>query len=145
MLLTKYITLDEFKEYSGIDLDAEMRLDANPSNTALAFLKRIEDRMATLIDEACFRKVDLEFPSFTDYQKEHYKLALIEQAIYVYRNGDISVDSGYDPEKGIVADKGKLQSLILAPNAKRNLQLCGLWCKKIRQSDWSHNLLSWWW
>lgn len=135
-LQTKYITPDEFKDYFGIDL-AILKDDTNPSNKQMAFLKRIEDRMETMIDAKCFRKVSVEYPHFSDYQKEHYKRALLEQAIYVFRNGEISVDSGIDPEKGVVINGGSLKEMALAPNAKLELQLCGLWSKKIRMSDWA--------
>lgn len=143
-LNTKYITLDDFKVYFGIDLNAELRDDFNPSNTGLAFLKRIEDRMESLIDAECFKKVDREYPHFSNYQKEHYKRALLEQAIYIFRNGDITVDSGMDPDEGIVIPLETIQSAILAPNAKRELELCGLWSKKIRMSDWAGSGV-WWW
>ena len=135
-LQTKYITPDEFKDYFGIDL-AILKDDTNPSNKQMAFLKRIEDRMETMIDAKCFRKVSVEYPYFSVYQKEHYKRALLEQAIYVFRNGEISVDSGIDPEKGVVINGGSLKEMALAPNAKLELQLCGLWSKKIRMSDWA--------
>lgn len=139
-LQTKYITPDEFKDYFGIDL-AILKDDTNPSNKQMAFLKRIEDRMETMIDAKCFRKVSVEYPHFSDYQKEHYKRALLEQAIYVFRNGEISVDSGIDPEKGVVINGGSLKEMALAPNAKLELQLCGLWSKKIRMSDWAGTVL----
>ena len=135
-LKTKYITPDEFKEYFGKDL-AMLKDDANPSNKKEAFLKRIEDRMEALIDSECFRRVDREYPYFSEYQKLHYKRALLEQAIYVFRNGDVSVDSGIDPEKGVVITREAIEKASLAPNAKRELQLCGLWTKKIRMSDWA--------
>lgn len=140
---TKYITPDEFRDYFGIDLMLELPDDTNPSNKAMAFLKRIEDRVETIIDTECFRQVNREYPNFSDYQKMHYKRALLEQAMYVFHNSDISVDSGYDPEHGVVADRETIQNLSLAPNAKRELQLCGLWCKKIRINDWAGSGL-WW-
>ena len=130
-LNTKYITLDDFKIYFGIDLTAQLKDDDNASNKGEAFLRRIENRVAAFIDANFYRNVDLEFPEFSDYQKEHYKLALLEQAIYVFKNGDISVDSGYDYERGIVADRGKISGIAIAENAKQELMLCGLWCRKI--------------
>ena len=133
---TKYITLDEFKEYTGIDLELQLKSDDNPSNTANAFLARIENRMHAFIDSNFVRNVDKEYPNFSDYQKEHYKLALIEQALYVFRNGDISSDSGYDSEKGIVAGKHDLKELIIAPNAVDELRLCGLWNRNVRKIWW---------
>lgn len=73
---TKYITPDEFRDYFGIDLMLELPDDTNPSNKAMAFLKRIEDRVETIIDTECFRQVNREYPNFSDYQKctikEHY-------------------------------------------------------------------------
>ena len=126
-LQTRYITPDEFTEYFGIDLGAQLQGNANPSDKANAFLKRIEDRMESFINAHFFKKVTDEWPVFSDYQKEHYKLALLEQAIYVFRNGDISVDSGYEPEQGIVISRHAVQELSMAPNAINELILCGLW------------------
>ena len=75
--------------------------------------------------------MDVEYKKFSDYQKEHYKYALMEQAIYELRNGEISTDSGYDPEKGEVANVDNLSKLRIAPNAKDELVTCGLWNRHI--------------
>lgn len=133
-IVTKYITPDDFKDYFGIDLVEEYREEANPSNSANAFIKRIEDRIATYIDANFYRQVDKEYPNFTDYQKEHYSKALLEQAIYVFKNGDISVDSGYDYDTGEKASNRTLLKKSIAPNCRQNLILCGLWCVQL------HNL-----
>ena len=132
MLQTRYITLDEFKEYFGIDLIQAFKTDTN----AMAFLKRIEDRLATFCDSNFNANIDRKYPCFTDYQKYHYKLALLEQAIYIFRNGDISVDSGYDPEKGEIA---RTEKYAIAPNCKDNLRLCGIWNRNIP------NMGPFWW
>ena len=58
---TRYITKDEFKEYSGIDLDATLRDDGNPSNKTNAFLSRIERRVATYLNAHFFRNVDIVY------------------------------------------------------------------------------------
>lgn len=142
MLQTKYVTLDEFKEYFGIDLSVELEDDANSSNKANAFLKRIEDRMETYLNSNFYRNVELEYPKFSDYQKKHYKRALLEQAIYVLKNGDISVDSGYDGDRGQIISKGNLKKLIIAENCKQELILCGLWCRKIKSRGFSFE--GWW-
>lgn len=131
-LKTKYITEEDFKLFFGIDLSARMKDDDNPSNTANALLFRTEVRIATYLDSNFYRNVDAEYGSFTNYQKEHYKYALLEQVMYVLRNSDISTDSGYDPENGIVADNAKLRELSIAPNCKEHLMLCGLWSRKIK-------------
>ena len=132
MLQTKYITLDEFEEYFNIDLRAAFDTEAN----AMAFLKRIEDRLATFCDSNFNQNIDMKYPCFTDYQKYHYKLALLEQAIYIFKNGDISVDSGYDPDKGEIA---RPEKYAIAPNCKDNLRLCGIWNRNIP------NMGPFWW
>lgn len=126
-LLTRYITADEFREYTGVDLEEELRDTSNPSDKVAAFLRRIEDRMESFLNANFFKRVTDEWPCFTDFQKQHYKLALIEQAYYVFKNGDISSDSGYDPEKGLVASKHSLKEISIAPNARDHLRMTGLW------------------
>lgn len=123
MLQTKYITLDEFQEYTGIDLREELGTEEQ----ALAFLTRIEDRMESYLNAHFFKVVSDYWPLFTESQKKHYKLALIEQAVYIFRNSDISTDSGYDPDKGIIISKHALTELSLAPNARDHLRMTGLW------------------
>lgn len=130
-LQTKYISADEFLQYTGINLHTQLKDDDNQSNKVNAFILRIETRMEAFINANFYRNVDKEFPNFTEYQKEHYKLALIEQTLYILRNSDISTDSGYDPERGETISADKLKAMSIAPNAKDQLMLCGLWCRKI--------------
>lgn len=129
---TKYITPDEFKLYTGRDLNYELHDDDNTSNKAFAFLNRIEVRMSAYIDANYNRNIDAEYPVFSDYQKEHYKYALLEQALYVLNNGEISQDSGYDPEHGVVANTGVLKYIKLSDNAREHLVLCGLLNRQLR-------------
>ena len=124
---TQYITPDDFKQYFGIDLEARLKGDANPSDKSYSFLKRIEDRMESYLNAHFFKNISVEYGCMSDFQKEKYRLALLEQAIYVFKNGDISVDSGYDPDEGIKLSSHARTELILAPNAKDNLRLCGVW------------------
>lgn len=127
-LKTRYITLDDLREYAGIDLVREL----GTTEKALAFLFRIETRMESFLDARMFQKVDQRWPKFTDFQKREYKLALLEQCIYVWRNGDIAVDSGYDPEKGLAIDESSAVRLSIARLAKDHLMRCGLWSYKLK-------------
>ena len=140
---TKYITKEDFKEYTGIDLIEELAGDSNPSNKADSFLFRVEVRMETFVEVNTYKRLDTEYRKFTDYQKLHYKFALLEQALYIFKNSDISVDSGYDPNTGIIANKNTLKSISLAPNARNELILCGLFDRHIRSKrsiEWG----TWW-
>ena len=136
--------LGAIKEYTGIDLIEELAGDSNPSNKADSFLFRVEVRMETFVEVNTYKRLDTEYRKFTDYQKLHYKFALLEQALYVFKNSDISVDSGYDPNTGIIANKNTLKSISLAPNARNELILCGLFDRHIRSKrsiEWG----TWWW
>lgn len=128
---SKYVTPDEFKEYSGIDLAANLKDDDNPSNKVNSLLYRVEARMEAFLNANFYRNVEQEYPKFTDYQKLHYKLALMEQLLYMLKSGDLSTDSGYDPDDGVKASPETIRKLVIAPNAKDQLMLCGLWCRKV--------------
>ena len=130
-LQTRYITPDDFLTYFGIDLGTQLKGNVNPSDKATAFLMRIEVRMEAFLNANFFKRVTDEYPYFTDWQKEHYKYALLEQAIYVFKNGDISVDSGYTPDEGIKIGVKDKKSITIAPNAIDHLRLIGLWTRQI--------------
>ena len=141
---TKYITKEDFKEYTGIDLMEELNDDSNPSNKADAFLFRVEVRMETFIQVYTYKKLETCYRKFTDFQKLHYKYALLEQALYVFKNGDISVDSGYDIDTGIIAKKGDLKAITLSPNARDELVLCGLFDRHIKNKRTIEWGTMWW-
>lgn len=124
---TKYITLDDFKEYSGVDLVSEL----GTTEKARAFLTRIEVRLESFLNARMHQNVAMRYPTLTDNQKLHYKYALLEQAIYVWKNGDVSVDSGYDPDSGLKITEGNLLGLEVCRNAKSHLMEAGLWTYKL--------------
>ena len=141
MLQTRYITVNDFNNYfPEINLREELGTEEN----AVAFIVRLENRMETFINANFNRCIEKEYPVFTEYQKKHYKQALLEQAIYIYKNSDISVDSGYDMDKGEVVSRDKIVQSSIAPNAKQELLLCGLWNRNIR-SNRSLGSLGFWW
>lgn len=141
MLKTKYITADDFLQFAGDDLQGNLMDNDNPSDKVNAFIYRVETRIEAYLDANFHRNINYEYPQFTDYQKEHYKLALLEQCLYIAKNGDISVDSGYEQEQGVVATRDMLKTLFIAPNAKTHLLLCGLWCSHIDCKDTLSNWL----
>lgn len=137
---TKHITLDDLRaDFPEISWES----DLGGSDRAEAWIARIEDRLKTFIDANFYRNVDREYPKFTEYQKYHYRRALEEQAVYIWRNSDISTDSGYDPEQGQRISPNQLKQLSIAPNAKDELILCGLWNRKIRNRT-RGGLDDWW-
>ena len=126
-LQTRYITADEFLQYTGFNLREELNDTSNGSDKVNAFLKRTEDRMEAFLNAKFFKNVSDLYPEFSEFQKIHYKLALLEQAYYVFKNGDISSDSGYNQETLEIANQRKLRALAVAPNAIDHLRLTRLW------------------
>lgn len=121
----QFITIDDFENYWGLNLREKLKDNSNSSNKAGIFLKRIELRVMNWIDSNTFRVTTWD--RLTDFQLEHFRIALLEQAMYVYRNTDIALDSGYDPEKGFVADYAKLKTLEICEPCLRELKLAGLY------------------
>ena len=129
-LKQKQVTNDEFKVYSGKDLTLYLTDSDNPSNEVQAFLYRKQLNIDTFIEAQMFKQIRYE--NMSDYQKQHYKVAVMEQIIYELRNGEISTDSGYDNEVGALSNVDYLTYITIAPETKRHLQVAGLWSRKVK-------------
>lgn len=121
----RFISSDDFYNYWGIDLIEKLKSSGNPSNKANIFLRRIENNLMSWIDANTFRNVS--WYDLSDFQLENFKYALLEQAMYIYRNTDISLDSGYDPERGIIVERSTLDSITVCSTALNFLKTAGLY------------------
>lgn len=124
----RFVSPNDFQNYWGIDLDAELKGDSN--NKSNRFLLLIEERLMMHIDSATFR-LNL-WEELTDFQKENLQKAILEQAMYVLKNSDISMDSGYDPDSGEVISSEKLEKIEICRNSINYLKICGLYNHVIR-------------
>lgn len=125
----RFVTPDDFENYWNENLNAKLKGD-NYSNKANAFLRVVEDRLLNWIDANTFRVSPWE--DLSEFQIENLQKAILTQAMYVFRNSDISLDSGYDPERGIIADRQKLKDLTISDAALDFLKTAGLYNHKIR-------------
>ena len=121
----KFITIEDFENYWGINLREKLKDNSNSSNKANIFLKRVELRVTNWIDANTFRITTWE--NLTDFQLEHFKIALLEQAMYIYRNTDLALDSAYDPEKGFVTENERLRRIEICEPTLRELKTAGLY------------------
>jgi len=127
----QFVSTTDFFNYWQVDLIAKLNKGANTSNFANVFLRRVEDRLMSWIDANTFRVVpwDIFKDSYNcgierkqkrlEEQKVYWKKAILEQAMYVFRNSDIGMDSGYDPEKGIIAPFEELENIEICKPAIR--------------------------
>ena len=132
MLTSKYITPNDYLNYFGDNLDNILPDDDMPSGKSERFIAQITDEVCSMLESKCFKRIDFEYANFSEYQKKCFKLALLFQCKYKIKNGDISNDSGYDPQSGKVITNGDLRDIELSRNTKRYLNLCGLWDRNIR-------------
>ena len=129
-LRTRWITPYEFKEATGIDLNLRLKGMDNPSRKADIFIAQCEDDVEAYLQANFFRSINFE--KMTDFQKENFRKGMIQQILYIYKNGDIANDSGYDPDRGIIARRGNLEALAISPKAIRYFKICGLWNRHIK-------------
>lgn len=139
------VTPEEFLEYTGINLAVELRgtdhRAGNPSNAVEAWLERNRIRVNTWIEQHYTGGLGFGFREPTDYEKYHYKLALLEQDYYVFKNGDIASDSGRDDNGAMRMSRDDIKELSLALETIRHLNLAGLY----RRSIGSWGFFSAWW
>lgn len=117
----------DFENYWGIDLEAELTAGESEvsSGRAARFLARVEDRLLSWVDANTWR--NRRWEDVTEAQREALCKAVVIQAMYVFRNSDISMDSGYDPQRGIVAQKAELQGIAICDAAIDQLKRVGLY------------------
>lgn len=126
----RFIKPDDFFNYTGMNLYEKLKLKDNESNKADLFLMYVEDTMLDRVDATSFRICD--YDHLTPYQKEQLQRALIYQSQYIIRSGDLFTDSGYDVDKGLIADYNKIQQIALCRPAIDALINAGLYNHKIR-------------
>lgn len=120
----RFVTPSDFVNYTGIDLSEKFKSENNESNKANLFLMQIEDTLLARIDNMSFRNVRWE--NLSDLQLENLQKAIIYQAEYILRNGDLFTDSGYDLERGEIISFDKLQKISICRVSIDLLKNCGL-------------------
>lgn len=121
----KFVTVDEFYNYWGKDLRALLSGSSeNSSKEAETFLARVEDRLMNWIDNNTFRRIRYE--DLRDERLENFKKAILTQAMYIWRNGDLGLDSGYNAETGKVIERKDLVELEVCQAAINYLSNAGL-------------------
>jgi hypothetical protein len=128
--MPKYVTKDDFRNFTGIDLDLELRDKDDTSNKSNIFISQIENWCETYIQYHSAQKI--EYVSLIPEQQEHFKRGILYQMEYVIRNSDISTDSGYNPETGPITDINYLERIALSNNAKMEFHMAGVWTRKMK-------------
>ncbi len=126
----RFLKPDDYYNYTGKNLYKELQAKDNESNKVDLFIMYVEDVLLDYIDEKSFRVYD--WNQITTFQKEQLQRALIYQIDYIIRNGNLFTDSGYDIDKGFIADYNKIQQIAVCKPTINALVTCGLLNQKIK-------------
>lgn len=145
----QFVSASDFVNYWGLNLDEKLKSDANLSNKTNLFLRQIEDRLMAWIDANTFRIVSWDYfkdgyeykteeeKKTAESRKDMWKKAILNQAMYVYRNTNLGLDSGYDPEKGIVISPQELQGIEICRPAIDLMKSAGL-CNHVMRNTFRY-------
>lgn len=128
----KFVTVDDYKNFSGKDLRNQLKSDDNESNQAERFLYLVEEHLMTWIDHKTFRKVG--FDCLTPYQLEKFQLAILYQAQYTFKQGSLALglENGVDAERGVVITDEQISQTEVCHAAIEHLSVAGLFNLKIK-------------
>lgn len=130
----RFITPDDFMNYTGIDLRAALdSFDSSvESSKADSFLFRVETDFLTHVGEISFWHYDWDSIVYHPGVLYWLKLGLLKQALYVYRGGDLSTDNGYDPQRGPVTNIFDINTRIFSEQALDILHDHGIFSRSIK-------------
>ncbi len=134
-----FVTENDFLEYTGIDLNTELKGD---SSAATRFLNRAENLFLNWCDANLgSRYWSWEYISNNPQYAESVRQAVLEQSLYMYRNGDLFSDSGYDPQRGSMISKDDLRRRAISDTAVDIMKASGLFSHILRNRRRYGNML----
>lgn len=140
------VSPDEFLTYTGIDLRMRLigirNINANASNAPEMFIKRIQLRLNNYIDTHFRGGVSNKYERPNPYQILHYKLAVIEQVLYVFNNTAITEDMGLDDNGYSRLTRNQIKEREISIECQRDLELAGLYNRNLYSGC---NFYNCWW
>jgi len=115
------ITEQEFKEYTGVDLQIELKdLDDGVNKiprTLKLWASRIYGEMTRPVKDD---------DKLTPFQIETIKNSIIEYGEYYFKNGDLYRSSGFDEDKGKLIDTTDIERIRMPKHITESLRKAGL-------------------
>ena len=129
-LKAKYVSVEDFKTYTGIDLYEELNEGQQPE----LFLRDCEDELLEYANLQTWRPInDYTINNlFTPKQKDALMEAILIQAKYVFENGDVLGNNGVDPEQGVKFGAQDREAASISPKAMNKLRDNGILLTKMR-------------
>ncbi len=113
----------------GMNLSTRIEDDDDAPNKVERFIDRV-----LMIVEAEISRYNMyfDYAKLTEKQQDLFYEACLEQALYLYILGDMSLISGYDPINNTVVSIEEIRKRAMSPNAKQLLMSAGLLFRGVR-------------
>ena len=124
-LKPQFITVEDYDNYWNENLREKLRsIDGNDSYEAERFLARVEKRLMRYINVKTYRR--LNYYLLNPRQLAAFQEALVEQAKYMFYNGDTGINSGFNQEQNDIIDPDKMEDIAVSREAIRALVDAGM-------------------
>lgn len=145
-LANMVVTPEEFERQTGINLVFrlvnENMVDGDSYSSAQAFIKRIQRRLNNYIDTHFNGMVGSGYAKPSDSQLYHYKLAVIEQVLYIFNNTAITESMGLNDDGYKTLSKADIKQREIGIECQRELEMAGLWNRNLNGYRGFYN---YWW
>lgn len=114
---------NDMRVKKGINLDINIPDDDNSENKVERFIDRV---LLTVENEINIYNLFFDYDKLSPKQKEAFYEACLEQALYLFAVGDMSLISGYDPINNTVIPVSEIRKRAFSPIAKNLLARYGM-------------------
>lgn len=120
----EYVSLEDFKTYTGIDLIEELP----EGRDAELFLRDAEDELIEYANAQSWRPISrwLADNKLPPEDVNVIREAIIMQAKYMFENGDALANNGLDPETGVKFGSYERDAAAISPKAIKHLKNNGI-------------------
>jgi hypothetical protein len=120
----EYVSPEDLKTYCGLNLYEELGGNTTPD----FFMRDREDEILRYINIQSWRPINiwLKLNKYNSEQMDNLKMAILEQAKYVFENGDVLANNGIDPEQGVKFGTHERMEASISPKAIDILKMSGI-------------------
>lgn len=145
-LANMVVTPEEFEMHTGINLVFrlvnENMVDGDSYASAQIFIKKIQRRLNNYIDTHFNGGIGATYAKASDAQMYHYKLAVIEQVLYIFNNTSITESMGLNDDGYKALSRWDIKQREIGIECQRELEMAGLWNRNLNGYRGFYN---YWW
>ena len=128
----EYVSPEDLKTYCGLDLYEELGGNITPD----FFMRDREDEIIRYVNIQSWRPISLWIKrnKYNPEQMDGLRTAILEQAKYVFENGDVLANNGIDPEQGVKFGTHERREASISPKAIDILKMNGIVLMSMRST-----------